>query len=74
MTVSRHGSPPILAPDRTRERCPVRQARQTRTGGFCRWNTDGLKLDDVLSLEALMTLDDLEFHFLVFRQGLEALA
>jgi hypothetical protein len=34
----------------------------------------GLELDDVLSLQAFLTLDYLKLHFLVFRQGFETLS
>jgi len=34
--------------------------------------TGGLELDDVLSLQAFLTLDYLKLNFLVFRQGFEA--
>jgi hypothetical protein len=35
---------------------------------------NGLQFNDVLGLKALLTLGYLELHFLVFRQGFEALA
>jgi hypothetical protein len=61
--ISGHGFPPYGS---------IRQNSAVPTPEFCRSDASGLQFDDVLSLKAFLTLGHLKFHFLVFRQGLEA--
>jgi hypothetical protein len=53
-------------------RLKIRELRKPSSLRSSAGFTGGLELDDVLSLQAFLTLDYLKLHFLVFRQGFEA--